>query len=60
MTDYEVHWYYKNEGRAEERAAIVAWLRSGHPDYIMSKADQIERGAHLQHGKITCERQSIG
>ncbi len=33
------------EARAEERAAIVKWMRQGEP-WCVSDADKIERGEH--------------
>ncbi len=47
-SDDEASWYYSNEGRAAERAAIVAWLRRQGAEGA-AVAGAIERGEHLKH-----------
>lgn len=44
---------FYDQGCADERAHIVAWLRSGRAllMFVNEAADAIERGDHLEHGK---------
>lgn len=44
--DDEASYAYRREGRAEERAAIVAWLRERIAPYANYFANAIERGEH--------------